>query len=296
MKPIAPGADTLGAAIITYRGWPLVKGAIDGLHAQTRRPDLIVVINNGSDDDSAKRIAEEYPHVTVIDEFPNRGYGAGLNAGLRVLLDRGVDRCMLVAQDCIMQPDVIARLENALQEDSDLAVVGPLVGYREVPDRILSAGGVLRGRRLHTTHRLSGRAMRDAPTEGWLPSDWLDGSIMLFSADAVRNTTFDERYFLYFEEVDFHRTLTLAGRRIACVPGARAWQTPGRGNAFLETRNRLLFIEKHRSVGGVLEELVRQFTLVGRDLRAGSAGRAYARERCAGSWAYIRRRFGPDAR
>ncbi len=288
-----PAATMLGAAVVTYRGWPLVRRALNDLVAQTRRPDLIVVVDNGSDDGSAESIAEAYPDVVVVAEHPNRGYGAGLNAGLRALLARGVDRCLLLAQDCVLETDVVERLERALEEDAGLVAVGPLVSYRERPDVILSAGGLLRGTRLDTVHRLGGAPIGEAPTEGTLPSEWLDGSIMLLDAAAVRTLRFDERYYLYFEEVDFHCALRAAGGRIACVPGARAWQTPSGGNAYLETRNRLLFLEHRRSRIAAAQEIGRQLLLAGRDVMKGSVGRAYARGRLVGMSDYVRRNFGP---
>jgi GT2 family glycosyltransferase len=88
------------------------------------------------------------------------------------------------------------------------------------------------------------------------PAEWLDGCCMLLRREAIEQVgLLDERFFMYFEEVDLCLRMRQAGWSILVEPAAVAYQTkdpsPSRSYAFYMTRNRFIFFRKHYGMGSV---------------------------------------------
>jgi GT2 family glycosyltransferase len=107
------------AYIPAYNAARFLPGCIESLLAQTLAPVEILVIDDGSSDDSAE-IACRYPGVRVIRHQRNRGLAAARNTAFRSA------ECELVASldaDCIAEPSWLANLAESLQ-DLDVAGAG----------------------------------------------------------------------------------------------------------------------------------------------------------------------------
>jgi hypothetical protein len=97
-----------------------------------------------------------------------------------------VDFLFLVTHECVLAPDALERLEQTLRADPRCAVAAPLLGLRNSPNEVWSAGGQVEawtGRPWHTrepAHMASWQARPPAEV------DWLDGAVLLVRADALQ--------------------------------------------------------------------------------------------------------------
>jgi len=286
----------VGAGVVHYRFWPAVRPTLDALLAQTRPPDRIVVIENGSGDGSAQAIRETYPRLDVVAVAENRGPIGGMNLILDELAETDVDAILLLTHETLLAPDALEALLARLAQDDAIGVVGPLLGYSSRPDELWSAGGLISPADWETDHfidppRISqwvGRAPREA--------DWLDGACLLYRAAAVRATgRLNERFFMMFDEPDYQLRMRSLGWRAECVPAAVAWQEPGEKPPYIFTRNRLGFLARRAPRQQLLRELSRQcYDLVrdGLSPRPGRGGRRHALLRAQGTLDFVRNRWG----
>jgi N-acetylglucosaminyl-diphospho-decaprenol L-rhamnosyltransferase len=226
--------------VIHYRD----PDAVDSLLASSRTwdhpPRSVFVVDNSSDF-GAHRAAE----VTVLSPGANVGYGSAANTGIRAARDQGYDVVLLLTQDSWLEPRASALLLDALVADERAAVAAPLLGYRERPTVVFSAGGVV-SRVGRATHPATGSPVSDFEQAQRCPVEWADGACLMLRPQAVQEVGgFDPAYFLYVEEVDLQFRLREAGRTILLVPEARAWQSPGNYTAYLKYRNLTYFTRKY---------------------------------------------------
>jgi GT2 family glycosyltransferase len=259
-------AATVGAVVLHYRNWPVVAETLRALQNQSRPPDHVVLVDNASGDGSASAIRAAFPDLTVLEVDRNDGYSAGMNAGVRVLPD-DVDVLLLLTHECVLDRDALDTLVAELRADSRCGAVGPLLRLRSRAGAVWSAGGRLDVAPPRPWH------MRDnvaTDSDRGSAADWLDGAAVLVRANALRSVGgLDERYFLYYEDLDLCLRMQRAGYTVRCVSAAVGWQEPGHSAPYLDARNFPLVLRRngHPVAGTVatlthlaagLRDLVRQ--------------------------------------
>ncbi|MGI8392700.1 glycosyltransferase family 2 protein [Leucobacter sp. W1038] len=224
------------ALIIAYRNSELVRHVLAQLVSQSTAPRLVVIVDNGG------TLAEEQLHAwpcsdrTILVSRPNNpGYGAAVNEARDHL---GKSALLVLTHDSEFGPELAEQLLGELGADTRIGSVGPLLYRSSDRDRLFSAGGRLTpgGRGIHWDRALSAEPYR---------VDWLDGAIVMHSAEALEEIGWlAEEYFLYFEDVDTGWRMHAAGFRSLVVPQAIAYQEPGDHPPYLGIRNMTLFARR----------------------------------------------------
>lgn len=205
------GTPPRGAVVVvSYGSHGLLRtnlaAAVDGLDVDT------VVVDSYSDDAERHRVSalctEQGWHLVALDE--NRGFGGGMNAGVQAALDRGADAVALLNPDLTLAPQGVTRLLDAASQ-AGTALVAPRI---ERPDGTAWAAGTTD---LHLDDgTMRSTARRPVPGDGRPRRVWLSGACLALSAALWRTVGgFDERYFLYWEDVDLsHRVLRAGGELV----------------------------------------------------------------------------------
>lgn len=286
----------VGAGIVHYRFWPGVRPTLDALSAQTRPPDEIVVIENGSGDGSARSIREAYPSVEVVEVRENRGPIGGMNLIFDALLAKNTDAILLLTHETVLAADALEALLTRMAEDDRIGVVGPLLGYLSQPDKLWSAGGVIDPHSWDTDHVTDPPRVSDWQGRPPHEAAWLEGACLLYRAEAVRRAgRLHEEFFMMFDEPEYQLRLKALGWRAECVPSAVAWQEPGDKPPYIFTRNRLGFLSRRAPRRVLWRELRRLCYDIARDglsPRPGRGGRSHVLLRARGLFDFIRNRWG----
>jgi rhamnopyranosyl-N-acetylglucosaminyl-diphospho-decaprenol beta-1,3/1,4-galactofuranosyltransferase len=125
---VTAGAETVAVVVVTHNRAELLVGMLDGLAAQTHRPDAIIVIDNVSTDHTREVLdaRTDLPlHVTTTET--NLGGAGGFHLGVRAAYDGGFDRVWLMDDDVVPAPDCLAVM-MAVDEDCLIAVREDLSG------------------------------------------------------------------------------------------------------------------------------------------------------------------------
>jgi GT2 family glycosyltransferase len=260
----------VAAVVLHYRFWPGIATCLDGLQAQTLSATRTLVVDNASDDGSADAIAKAYPQADLLRMESNDGYAAGMNAGLRSLDLAALDFVLLCTHDVRFEPDCLERLVSAAEHDHTIGVVGPVLGWSSRPNEVWSAGGMLRPVTGRPWHLRKPHHLDEARLGPVADRAWIDGAIMLARTSVFeRAGCFDERFFLYSEELEWLRRVRSAGDRVVVAPSAVAWQQPGMAPPYLETRNRILLYRNPKDAWYLLVAVVAGVLAAVRSLRAG---------------------------
>jgi GT2 family glycosyltransferase len=237
-----------------------VLACLASLHAAwPRHLDSIVVVDNGSTDGSAHEIRSTWPRVTVIALPDNRGFGAANNVALRQSTSAYV---LFLNSDTRVPAGAIDTLYERLAARQAVAAGPRLVDAAGRPE--VSFGSMLTpatefAQRIRVRLAARGGALGRSFLERRLARerlvDWVSGACLLVrreSAAAVGG--FDERYFLYEEDVDLCAALRAGGGAIVFTPAATVVHLRGRSVAQEPPtpkqlshydRSHLAFYEKH---------------------------------------------------
>jgi GT2 family glycosyltransferase len=199
--------------IPTLNGGETLRRCLESLEGQTLRPE-VVVADNGDKEGCAAMLRDRFPGVTRVGFGRNLGFGPALNRAIR---EFGEGPIVLLNDDAVAEPRMIEKL---VEDAARAEMVAPVLLSESDPSRIDSAGvtvdqtlmafDYLRGTALGS---LSGAADPLGPT----------GGAALYERDAFNAVGgFDERIFLYYEDVDLALRLRASGARCVLSPEARA--------------------------------------------------------------------------
>ncbi len=231
----------LSVIIVNYNTADLLPGCLDSIGRQGRSCEIIVV-DNASRDRSVDLLHERYPGVTVIANRTNEGFSRANNQGLRVC--RG-EMVLFLNPDTIVQPDCFAAMLDFMASRPEVALAGTALfdpDFSPHPSVEYTYPG----------HRYARRELSG------LPGDiaWILGAALLGRRDCMELIGgFDERFFLYGEDVDLGLVMRKRGWLLGSVPGAGVIHLEGqseRNTAPMEVfkkklRAELLFYDKHYS-------------------------------------------------
>ncbi|MEO8601000.1 MAG: glycosyltransferase [bacterium] len=217
--------DRLAATGVTIivLNWNRPDETIDCLES-LQRADLrgarVMVVDNGSSDDSVARLRARYPDQHVLALPENRGYAGGNNAGIRAALDAGADAVLLLNNDAAVAPDFLPPLLWTMNSHARVAAVASAIvrqGYETLDVAWLD---IYFGHGL--VHR---RGVNALPGEGFSDRREVEvavGCSLLLSGEALRAIgPFDDAYFAYHEEVDWCYRARQAGWQVHYQPYSR---------------------------------------------------------------------------
>lgn len=235
-------AVPLSVIVVNWNGRQHLAVCLDSLRRQTLAGIEIVLVDNGSSDDSLALVRERYGDaVRVVALGENRGYAGGLNAGIAAARGRYL---LPLNSDTEVAPECGARLVAAADAHPTSGLFAPKILEFERRDRLDNVGhwlypdGLSRGRgRLELD-----RGQYDGEEEIVLPSGC---AVLLRRAMLADVGLFDEDLFAYCDDTDLGLRARLAGWRCRAVPSAVVYHKYSAASAaysplkaFLVERNR----------------------------------------------------------
>src|SRR5450755_72122 len=107
----------------------------------------IIIVDNGSTDDSVEVIRASFPEVTVLQTGLNLGFTGGNNVGIDHALESGADYVYLINNDTTVEPDALTKLLEAMLENRDAGLIAPVIHDYDPPRAIWFAGSAMDLRR-----------------------------------------------------------------------------------------------------------------------------------------------------
>ena len=255
-------------------------------------PDVsVLLVDNGSEDNTTAIVTEQFPWVNVIPLPENLGFAKGYNIGLRAALQDNYPYIFLINNDTILASDCLDFLVEEIFAAPDIGMVTAKIYYADDPKRIWSAGGKLNQRTLEAVKKGDNQIDR-GQWEDALDIDFAPLCAVLINKILLEEIgLLDESFFVYYEDMDFCRRVRASGFRIRLQPKAHMWHSvassSGGSNSpherYWMARSSVCYYAKHaRGKQKLLVLLLRTgsaFRTTGKLLRAGNtlALRAYWR-------------------
>lgn len=234
----------VGALLLNWRKPELTLQCLADLLAQDDVSLHVLVVDNGSGDNGSgdggsgdgatatlrARVlelaaAQRRHRVDFVALEHNLGFTGGMNRGIAWCAQHRLPFTLVLNNDLRLPPGCLLPLVQVLQNDPRVAAVGPTVLH---PDgTVWAEGGSLGFRPNALRLRGHGRAPR-ARTTGPQVVEFLPAACVLFrTAELTALGGFDERYFMYWEDVDLCDRLRRRGGRIVWLPWVQVVHAAG---------------------------------------------------------------------
>ncbi len=241
-------AEVVAVIIVNHNGGERLLACVASVLAQDHAPFCPILIDNASTDRSPDRIARRFPGLLQRRLPENRGYAAACNVGIGQAGD--AEYLLFLAGDMQLPPDALSRFLSAARRHPHVGLWNPVVTF---PDGRFDFAGVKRG-------WLPGRSphRRTPPPAVIFEIPRCYGGVLFARRRIFQEIGgWDERFFLYFEDVDLSWRARDAGFAIACTGEIRVVHASGYDPKDLpphivyhHTRNWLRLLAKHGRLSG----------------------------------------------
>lgn len=244
-RPPAEPTGSYVLGIVHYRDHAAVRQLVDQSRTWSLLPSRILVVDNSRDLPAADLVGSG-ARTQIIRPPRNLGYAGAANLLLEATAtDPDHHHLLLTTQDCRLDRAAAAELVAATAADPAVAVAAPELYFFSRPGTVFSLGGVIT-RWSRTIHLGQGVSRPAGATVETHRVDWADGCCLLIdTAAAAAVGGFDERFFLYVEEVDFAYRVRRSGRSVVVVPHAIGYQEPGNYTLYYKYRNLMFWTSQH---------------------------------------------------
>lgn len=243
---------SITTVILTWNSADFINSCLTSLTQSHRATDIIVVDNNSSDN-TRSIVESNFPKVHLIDTGANLGYAGGNNVGIKQALINNTDYIFIINPDTHIDKNCIDALLNRMKNEKQLAAVSPKI-YSCSTNDIWFAGAQVN---LVTgnTPQLNGKDNGQYDAISY--TERLTGCAMMVSKDAIKRVgLMDERFFLFYEETDWSMRFIKSGYRLGVEQSAKFWHNASASTGgytsplyhYYMTRNRLLFMQKHKPI------------------------------------------------
>jgi GT2 family glycosyltransferase len=235
--------------LLNWNNWKFTTECLASLQYLDYDDWTVIVVDNGSIDDSLQRIRERFPEVEIMELEKNLGFTGGNNRGIRAALERGADYVWILNNDTIVDPKALRAMVEKAETDPKIGAVGSAIYYSEEPRRLQAWGGgyinFWLGRGGHFINPVNDERL-----------DFVTGASLLVRRAVLESIgLLDEGFFIYWEDTDYCFRLRKAGWRLAVAGNSKIWHketaTMGKKSERLDTqfnRSAVRFFHKHAPV------------------------------------------------
>lgn len=200
--------------VLNYQGETVLLPCLRSIVKAVGPEDRLLVVDNGQEETLIEKVREEFPQVMIEVTQENVGFARGMNVGLRRALAEGFEAAWILNNDAVIANDSLDRLKEVAKTYPGPHAFSPLI--RKPDQTIWFAGGQIDWWRMRTNH------LQDAPKkETPFQTSFLTGCALFIPRATLEQVgLLDERYFLYYEDMDYSLRVLRTGGMLWVVPGA----------------------------------------------------------------------------
>ncbi|MBU3958996.1 MAG: glycosyltransferase family 2 protein [Candidatus Omnitrophica bacterium] len=257
--------------VLNYNGIKFLEDCFTSLRKVVYPNYEVIMVDNASHDESVAYVTKNFPEVKILRNQENIGFAAGNNRGARIAKGKYL---FFLNNDTKVKPDFLNFLVDAAQEDSTIGICACKILTFEGKEEA-AINYTCDGQDVGCT----GRSSDIYGWQGWEgPVFFAEGSALFIRRDIFDQLGgFDERHFIFLEDLDLAWRAQLLGFKVKAVPQAQIYHfaggtvTGGRGRKevfisnirrrYLGEKNQMRNMLKNYSAGTLLNILPRYLIL-----------------------------------
>ena len=210
-------SPSIAVVILAWNNYDDTRECIESILGQGLVETDVFLVDNGSRLEPLADLPHQFPEINYIRSDRNLGFAAGTNLGLREALATESEYILIINNDTRADEFMLHELLKALK-DEDVGLTAPVIYYYDDPDKVWSSGGAMNNLFLMPLESHSTKNILDCPTE----RTFVSGCCYLLKRELLEQVgLFDERFFLYFEDLDFCKRINETFWKMKVVPAAK---------------------------------------------------------------------------
>jgi GT2 family glycosyltransferase len=245
----------LAIIVLHFGDLAITRSCIESILPFKQEFSYLVLVNN----DPKIHAEDHFPHdkkIIFLNSHKNVGFSAGVNNGIQIALKKDAEAILLLNNDTKIKNDIFSPLLDALKQDRDAGIVGPVIKFRKNEEVFYDYGGYISRWMGKTRHDEKDHFRRTVP----IKVPYVSGCAMMIKREVFEKIGyFDEKYFMYYEDVDFclraaeeeYGTFVITDAVVKHELGASSRAFPTNTMYHL-IRSRILFRRSHHFLLGFL--------------------------------------------
>jgi len=215
--------------IVSYNSFDVLRACLDSLREEKfSGQGEIIVVDNASVDGTPEMVRRDYPWVNLIAGNENLGYSKGVNVGIRHASGRYF---FILNPDTVTRGDSLQKLVDFMDGTPDGGIAAPKLVFHDgnvqlscrrfYTFKVLLLRRTPLGKIFKNSKAVRDHLMLDFDHNTTSEVDWMLGAAMFVRREAVESVgLMDERFFLYFEDVDWCYRMKQRGWKVYYHPDA----------------------------------------------------------------------------
>jgi N-acetylglucosaminyl-diphospho-decaprenol L-rhamnosyltransferase len=240
----------LSIIVTSYKNPSVLRLCLDSLKKNIFNLNYeILVLDSVTEEETEMMMREEFPEVRFFPFKENLGFLRLVNKGIKEA--RG-DYYLILNADIIIEKKSVNLLIDYLKNNPSVGIVGPKLlnfdghlqnsCFRFYTPSIIIYRRTFLGKFNFATKKINRFLLKDKDHERMIEADWIMGSAMMASRRAVDQAgLMDEKFYMYFEDVDWCRRFWEKGFKVIYYPQARMFHYHGKGSASQGALKAVLF-------------------------------------------------------
>lgn len=226
----------------------------------------IIVIASNSTSTAAHEIIKDFPDIDVLFRDENLGFAKGMNLGIQRGVEYGCENYVLLNNDVIAGDLFIDKIIKFTKKSPGIGIFSPKIYFypheeyhkeryrdKDLGKVIWYAGGLIDWKNIYINHRGIDE-VDNRQYEKIEKTDFATGCAMIIKRNVIEKIGYlDEKYFLYYEDVDYSIRAKSVGYNVVYFPHAEIWHKNASSSGkpgsitqrYYQTRNRLYFASKY---------------------------------------------------
>jgi len=212
----------------------------------------IVLVDNGSTDDSVSAIRKEFPEITIIENRRNLGVAGGRNVGIKYVQKKKIDYVLLLDNDTIVDKDFIAEMVKSGEENKRVGILTGKIYFYSEPNKIWCAGCSLSLYRRHIS-AIGYDEIDKGQYDELREVDHVAGCCLMIKKNVIDEIgLLDQNFIEYFtEDTDWCLRAKRKGYKVVYVPRSKIWHRVIKKTSvnerywYLQGRNLMWLMRKH---------------------------------------------------
>tara|TARA_B110000444_G_scaffold57472_1_gene53549 strand:+ start:1112 stop:2011 length:900 start_codon:yes stop_codon:yes gene_type:complete len=252
--------------IVNWKQYQLTKLCLYSLQKIKYDNYQIILIDNESNPKELKKIKNQFDKIITFPNQKNLGFTGANNVGIEYAIKNDFEYVMLINNDTEVEKNFINPLIELLEKNQNFGAAQPLILNYYNRNKVWSAGGFL--------NKFFGYTYVIKSPEGIKKNiDWITGCCFFLRTDVIKKIgLLDEKFFAYYEDVDWSIRIKNAGYDLAFVKSSVVYHHGSKSSKnesnegtlspfvhYLNIRNHIFLLRKNKDVFNSVGVLFFQF-------------------------------------
>jgi len=259
---------TISVITVSFNAREALRQCLEAVRAAAEGPSIdVIVVDNASTDGSADMVEGQYPDIKLIRNPRNDGFARACNQGIRLASGRFI---LLLNSDVVILPDALSKMIEMMGRYNTCGIAGCQLrnvdgtiqpSVRDLPSmRGEFAGAFLLDRLFPSSRVFASYRKPDLNIQTVVEVEQVSGAFLMIRREALDDIgPLDERFFMYYEDVDWCYQVKQFGWTVMYTPECSALHFGGMSAnqdisfPYVESaRSKVLYFRKHHGLFSML--------------------------------------------